>query len=446
MDSTAMRPREAERDVRLTRRLIPGRWIFAVSLALALSLGAGAQRARAATIAVDCTTDSSALATALATATDGDTLAIQGTCKGSFIIHHNLTLAGLGGTTLDGQGLTVLLIDGGLTVTVADLTITGGNGFFGGGISAAPPGTLTVIGSTITGNRAAFGGGISNGGVLTVVNSTISGNTATFGGGGITNHAGQTLTVDASTITGNSAGLGGGVVSDGTVTLENALVAANPSGGNCFSDGVLTDAGYNLDDDGMCGLSSVNHSLSNTNPLLDPVGLKDNGGPTPTIALLPGSPAIDAIPPSVNGCGTTLTTDQREVTRPQGSGCDIGAFELLATTVTVAIDIKPGGFPNAINPASNGTIPVAILSTDTFNAPAQVDTTSLKFGRTGNESSLAFCSSPQDVNGDGLADLVCHFMAQETGFQKGDTQGALTGKTVRGIGIRGTDSAVIVPS
>jgi hypothetical protein len=71
-----------------------------------------------------------------------------------------------------------------------------------------------------------------------------------------------------------------------------------------------------------------------------------------------------------------------------------------------------------------------------------VDQTSLKFGRTGNESSLAFCGSPEDVNRDGLPDLVCHFATQMTGFQTGDTQGVLTGKTTDGTSISGTDSVV----
>jgi len=180
--------------------------------------------------------------------------------------------------------------------------------------------------------------------------------------------------------------------------------------------------------------------------LLDPAGLKDNGGATQTIALLAGSPGVDAIPSGVNGCGTTITTDQRGVSRPQGSGCDIGAFELVPQTLIVSIDIKPGELPNAVNPQSSGKTPVAVLSTAAFNAPGQVDTASLKFGRTGNEMSLSSCSPPQDVNGDGLPDVLCRFTTQKTGFQAGDTQGVLTGKTVGGTPIRGTDSVVIVPS
>jgi len=95
----------------------------------------------------------------------------------------------------------------------------------------------------------------------------------------------------------------------GTLTIANSLIALQAGGPNCY--GPNSDAGYNLDDGRSCGFTSANHSLSSTDPLLDPAGLQNNGGSTQTIALLPGSPAIDAIPSSVNGCGTTITSDQR---------------------------------------------------------------------------------------------------------------------------------------
>ncbi len=125
----------------------------------------------------------------------------------------------------------------------------------------------------------------------------------------------------------------------------------------------------------------------------------------------------------------------------------LSPFAVFERTLrAVSIDIKPGSFPNSINPKSEGKIPVAILSSADFNAPTQVNPSSLKFGRTGNEPSLAFCNtSPQDVNGDGLPDLVCHFNTSLTGFQAGDTKGVLTGQTVGGVGIIGTDSVKIVP-
>jgi len=114
--------------------------------------------------------------------------------------------------------------------------------------------------------------------------------------------------------------------------------------------------------------------------------------------------------------------------------------------VCIEIDIKPGSYPNSINIKSSGTIPVAILSSPSFDASSEVDLASLTFGRTGDEDSLAFCSpSPADVNGDGLLDRVCHFNTQDTGLQCGDTRGVLRGRTTDGVLIEGRDSLRIVP-
>jgi len=117
------------------------------------------------------------------------------------------------------------------------------------------------------------------------------------------------------------------------------------------------------------------------------------------------------------------------------------------TTVwlVVPIDIKPGSFPNSINLNTRGTIPVAILSAADFDAPNKVDKTSLTFGRTGDERSLAFCTKgTEDVNRDGHLDQVCHFYTRVTGFQPGDITGVLKGQTVEGVIIIGTDSVRIV--
>jgi hypothetical protein len=127
-------------------------------------------------------------------------------------------------------------------------------------------------------------------------------------------------------------------------------VAAATGGPNCYGFAATSDGGYNLDAGTSCGFSTANNSLSNTDPLLEPAGLQNNGGPTQTIALQPGSSAIDAIPSAVNGCGTTVTTDQRGVSRPQGPGCDIGAFELRGDT-TPPVIIVPGPITgNATSP------------------------------------------------------------------------------------------------
>jgi hypothetical protein len=119
-------------------------------------------------------------------------------------------------------------------------------------------------------------------------------------------------------------------------------------------------------------------------------------------------------------------------------------------TLPVTIDIEPGGSPNNIDARSEGKIRVAILSRPEFDARVRVDRASLRFGRTGNETSLAFCNPGgdfrEDVNGDGLADLVCHFDKAAAGFQHGDTQGVLTGRTHEDDMLRGSDSVRIVPS
>ena len=113
----------------------------------------------------------------------------------------------------------------------------------------------------------------------------------------------------------------------------------------------------------------------------------------------------------------------------------------------VDISIKPGSTaPVPINPRSHGKTPVAILSTPSFNAVTGVNASSLTFGATGNEHSLAFCNlGGEDVNNDGLPDLVCHFDTQSTGLKSGNTVAYLKGKTTLGTPILGQEGIVIVP-
>jgi hypothetical protein len=115
------------------------------------------------------------------------------------------------------------------------------------------------------------------------------------------------------------------------------------------------------------------------------------------------------------------------------------------TYLPVSIEIEPGSNSTSINPKKNGKIPVAILSTNDFNAPSKLDPNSLTFGRIGDEKSLAFCSGATDVNGDALPDLVCHFKTQDAGFKCGDTSGILMGKTKDGTPIKGSGSVSIAP-
>ena len=214
------------------------------------------------------------------------------------------------------------------------------NSAYGGGIYNAA--TATVTNSTLSLNSSTSGGGIYNGGTLTLTNSTLLGNLCTyFGvtGGGIEN--GGTMTLTSDTLSGGSAD-GFLVVSSGMLTVKDTILANGP--GNCYLTGSYISSGYNISDDTTCsGFLNNTGDLNNTPAGLDPNGLQNNGGPTQTIALLSISPAINAIPVGVGGFCTAadgvtpVSTDQRGVSRPQGTGCDIGAFELTHSTALLTI-------------------------------------------------------------------------------------------------------------
>ncbi|MFX0195754.1 MAG: hypothetical protein ACFFCW_06495 [Candidatus Hodarchaeota archaeon] len=106
--------------------------------------------------------------------------------------------------------------------------------------------------------------------------------------------------------------------------------------------------------------------------------------------------------------------------------------------MSVAIDIKPGSFPNSINPRSRGRVPVPILTTDSFDATT-VETTTVLFGVSGAEATPAH-SALEDVDGDGDTDMILHFNIQATGIQCVATSVSLTGNTVGGQAIVGSDS------
>lgn len=205
------------------------------------------------------------------------------------------------------------------TVNITNSTISGNSTYYGGAFAGG--GAITVINSTITGNNASYyGGGIYSAGTAIVANSTISGNWAQNSGGGILSFT--TLTITNSTISGNSGG--GGAVDgySGTTTLSNTIVANQiPSTTDC--SGTITSNGNNLESSTSCGFTG---ELQNTDPLLG--ALASNGGPTQTMALSVGSPAIDAGDNAICAAAPVNGIDQRGIVRPQGSACDIGAYEV----------------------------------------------------------------------------------------------------------------------
>jgi hypothetical protein len=132
---------------------------------------------------------------------------------------------------------------------------------------------------------------------------------------------------------------------------------------------------------------------------------------------------------------------------PTGVGVSLTAYPPKACFQRVQIMIKPPAVPPVpINPRAHGRIPVAVLSTSTFDATTQVDRASLTFGHTGNEGSLAFCNAGgEDVDGDGTLDLVCHFITPQSGIVAGDTVAFLKGKAVSGRRIEGLEAIKTVP-
>jgi hypothetical protein len=222
-----------------------------------------------------------------------------------------------GELVINGNGATFQRLDGSAPVfTVGDdarltldsLTI----GDSSGDAVLNEGGVLSLTGSTLSANA---GSGIDNdGGSVIVVNSTINGNS----GAGIDNQGGS-VSVTSSTITDNQGGLSN---TGGEVAVTNTILAAN-NGDNCT--GVIASNGYNLEDGGTCGLSASG-DIANTSPQLGP--LQDNGGPTYTQALLPGSPALDTA--DNTAC---YWRDQRGAQRPVDNDedgtaiCDIGAYE-----------------------------------------------------------------------------------------------------------------------
>jgi hypothetical protein len=206
--------------------------------------------------------------------------------------------------------------------------------FAGGGISNTSC-RLTIQNTTISGNQSNEGGGIMNFfGSLVVENSTISFNRAKlFGGGGIWNQDNATFT--NATISSNSAKIGGGVFNSLRVlTINRTLISGNKAVSaaeayNWAQNGATVSANnYNLFGvNNSAGLVGFSPGASDIIPpgaigtILAP--LANNGGPTLTHALVPGSPAIDAAPVNAD----CPSEDQRGVARPQGAACDIGAFE-----------------------------------------------------------------------------------------------------------------------
>jgi hypothetical protein len=314
-----------------------------------------------------------------------------------------------------------------------------------------------VSNSTISGNGGSGIDCFDSSGVLR--NSTVSGN-GLLGIDFRSSSNDVLLSILSSTITANHAG--GLYFESGEFLalfglIGNSITADN-GGPDCFiapsEYTFLASAGHNLIGDATgCDYPFIGSDLVGTenapiDPMLGP--LADNGGPTQTHALLPGSPAIDGGSPDEPGtsAGSCEVTDQRGVYRPldwDGDGaavCDIGAFE---TALPVLVDIKPGNEGNTINPGSRGVISVAILGSVSFDV-ADVNGETVAFGPGG--AGLVHKKGPHtiDINRDGFMDLVAHFGIAESDIAAGDERACVTGETLEALPFEGCDSVRTVPA
>jgi hypothetical protein len=194
---------------------------------------------------------------------------------------------------------------------------------------------------------------------------------------------------------------------------------------NCDGDKTGTSISRDINKDQIVsdGVTTQPKTLATVNEWLH---LRYNGGAS----------AVGVFGPAIELPAATSMVESPEITLEED--LSIGLLGIL----TVQVDIKPGSFPNNINPKSNGVVPVAILTTNTF-AATTVDPLSVTFGPRGAVEAYAR-GHLEDVDGDGDTDMVLHFRTQETGIVCGDTSATLEGRMVNGLGIRGIDSVQTV--
>ncbi len=289
------------------------------------------------------------------------------------------------------------------TTTLNNVDVSGNSAIIGGGLDNYG-GTSTLTNCTVSGNSATSGGGVGTDsfGTSTLTNCTVSGNSAVIGGGLETDDYGTTMLTNC-TVSGNSAVIGGGLSNgDGTVTIGNTIVAENTAD-TSGPDGLGTFAslGNNLigetdDSTGWVGSDLTGTIAQPLNPLLAPLG--NYVGTTQTMALLPGSPAIDAGNNALIPAG--VTTDQRGLARIVNGVVDIGAFESSQFTITVTSgnDQSTGIFT---------AFPAPLVATVTANNPSEPVAGGLvNFTPPPSGASATITGSPATISADGTVSVA----------------------------------------
>ncbi len=275
-------------------------------------------------------------------------------------------------------------VENGGTANLTDCTLSGNSGFAGGLLNYS---MASLSDCTLSGNSAVSGGGVRNKyGTANLTDCTLSGNSSGYGGGGVANYSG-TANLTACTISGNTARDGGGLanyaydlspVSIGPANLIDTIVAGNTSdiaGSDVSGSNNLIGTGGS---GGLVNGQSGNIVLTSLTDLgLTPLG--NFGGPTQTMAVLPGSPALGA-----GTAVTGVTTDQRgeplDAPNP-----DIGAFQSQGFTLTPIAGSTPQSTaigtafanPLAVTVATNNPVEPVAGGVLTFTAPSSGPSTNL---------------------------------------------------------------------
>jgi hypothetical protein len=176
-------------------------------------------------------------------------------------------------------------------------------------------------------------------------------------------------------------------------------------------------------------------------------GLQTDPGSVPPMGVL--DPLLEGVVLPVTGEYTIGVSVHPSAV---GMGLANGSYSLLISGVSVSvvdyinIKVKPGNDTRSpLNPKAKAHIPVALLTSTSFNA-LQVDRSSLTFGASGDEASLVSCNDQgSDADGDGDLDLVCHFNPQDAGFQVGDLEGTVKGKMAGGGKFEGSAPLMVWP-
>jgi hypothetical protein len=266
-----------------------------------------------------------------------------------------------------------------------------GGGLFNGGL-----GTLTLTDCTLAANSAFNGGGLDNGHTATLTDCTLAANSAANSGGGLINVGTATLT--ECTVSGNSAAsVGGGLGNIGTATLTDTIVAGNTGGGASDVSGSVSGT-YNLF--GTGGSGGLTNDTNNNIVLSDlanlglaPLG--HYGGPTQTMALLPGSTAIG------QGIGQGgITSDQRGASRATSGATDIGAFQDQGYTLAVA-----SGSPQHTVVSQAFANPLVAVLTESF-ASSPLPGVAIGFSAPSSGASATLVSSPATTDASGQASVT----------------------------------------